>query len=198
MTLKKNALLWIGALFVLWPLAGCESLPHPEGKPLPALTFERTDPLTLDVAKISVESLYRLSANRPDFVTEPGLALERYLRTRFTPGLPLSGGGVLLFRIEDVALLHTHEPSLYTVARFLDLAGSERYALKIVLRVEHLDGSGRLIRGTALQAQRIITLSEHASLAYREQRQLEGMEALIADLDARLVPLLTEEMGLRL
>jgi hypothetical protein len=68
--------------------------------------------------------------------------------------------------------------------------------VKLVMRLEHISPSGTVLYGNTIKAQRTMNITEHASVAEREQHELEGMEKLFADLDAQVVQVVTTGMHL--
>ncbi len=184
-------------VFLAFALCACASNPHPKGKPLPLLTFEHIKPLGLSVDSVEIENLYKTSAHPADisqeYIMVPGTAVERYLKARFQP---IGGQGKLKAVIEEASVFYFDSPSQNSLGRWLNVAGTEEYSLTLKLHLMHRDDPTYREQGKVITATRRVRISEHVSLADREQRQLEGLEAMLDDLDAAVTRTVLDDFSL--
>lgn len=184
-------LLWT-CMATLLVLSSCYS-PHHEGKPLPLLTFSHLKPIPIAVG--SVRTHTEASFVTESFVVSPYKALENYLHARFVPAGPYDGQFEGM--IQEASLRHSYEPSPANFQKFLNVGGFDVYDMNIRVKLSYLDRNGALIRGSTLSVQRIVKVSEHASIAERERRQFEAMENLFVDLDTAMQKAVLDDMNLR-
>ncbi len=167
-------------------LAACSS---GAGLPQPDITFQHIQPMPVNVR--TVETDVHPGNEVDGFVISPTTASERYLSTRFNA---VGGQGTLRAVMEDITVRHVYSPSKGKVSGYLNVAGHDVYDVKAVLRLEHISDSGTVLYGNTLKAQRTMNITEHASIAEREQHQLEGLEKLFADLDRQVVRIVLGDM----
>lgn len=177
--------------FVVLCLGACSSTPRPEGKPLPLLTFAHLDPVAVDVGALKTQN--EEDPVSESFVVSPYRAIEDYLHSRFTPK---GFRGVLHAFIEEASVVHSYEPSQNKLGEFLDVAGQDVYDMTITLRLENLGEDERVAYGTVLTVRRLVRVSEHASIAERERRQLQGLEFLFKDIDSEVLRIVLSDMRL--
>ena len=127
------------------------------------------------------------------FVISPTEASRRYLSSRFQAA---GGQGTLRAVMQESTVRHVYNASKGKVAGYLNVAGHDVYDVKLVLRLEHISERGTVLYGNTIKAQRTMNITEHASVAEREQHQLEGMEKLFADLDRQVVHIVASDMRL--
>lgn len=170
-------------------LAACAS---GAGLPQPDITFDHLQPMPVSVAQVETEVLGGAEAD--GFVISPSEASERYLSSRFNA---VGGNGTLRAVMEESTVRHVYSPSKGRMTGYLNVAGHDVYDVKLILRLEHISESGVVLYGNTLKAQRTMNITEHASVAEREQHQLEGMEQLFADLDRQVVRVVLSDMRLK-
>lgn len=173
-------------------LCACES-GRPGGLPLPQMTFAQIQPMPVNVRLVNASVSESDAVD--DFAIDPGAAAKQYLARRFVAA---GNSGALEINVEKAAVVKTHEAAGNSVAGFLNVGGADAYAVTLIVRFEHLDEGGRVLYGKVLTARRIVRISEHDSLATRERRQMEAMEALFSDLDREIRIAALEDKSLAL
>jgi hypothetical protein len=161
------------------------------GLPQPEMTFQHIQPMPVNVA--NVETHVEDGNEAEGFAISPTAASQRYLSTRFRAA---GSEGTLRATMQEITVRHVYNASKGGVTGFLNVAGHDVYDVKLVLRLEHVSPSGTVLYGNTMKAQRTMNITEHASMAEREQHQLEGMEKLFADLDRQVVKVVASDMRL--
>lgn len=180
-------------LLPLIVLAACSS-PGILGKAPPDLTFQHVRPVNLPVSDISVEQApgATSASNATSFVVPFEQVIESYIRHKIQA---VGGDKRLKVIVEEVSVKERFEPSPNKVAGFLDVAGFDIYDLSLVLNVRAEDSIGGN-KGVKLKLARMIKVTEHASVAERELRQTEGVEALFRELDTNMTRITLQELDL--
>ncbi len=83
-----------------------------------------------------------------------------------------------------------------SAADYMNIGGQDVYDVKVKIRLEHVSERGNVLYGNTISARRVMKISEHTSIAERERHQLEGLEALFADLDRQVTKTVVQDMGL--
>ncbi len=180
-------------LVLLAVFGGCTSMPHPEGKPLPAMTFKHLATLPLGVQDIRVEIQETENATGFSFALDE--MVRAYLQRKFKPE---GVSGVLVAALDKSVVKSKHVKASNSAAGFLGVGGYDSYDVHLKLRLEHLDSHGNRVYGTVVNAKRTINVSEHASIAERESAQFEGLETLFVELDKHVEKVVVQDMELRL
>lgn len=178
-------------------VVACTSMPNPAGKPIAAMTFDHIQPKPIYVSRIESSAVEQHAGAK--FFQPVDEATLSYFANKFKAHDDGAGQrGTLKILVEQAVVLKTHEKAQHQVANFLDVAGFDVYNVIVQVRIEHLDSQGFVKQGNVVTARRFIKISEHASLAERDRRQLEGMEALFNDLDDRVEEIVLDDMDLRI
>ena len=174
---------------VILALGACSSMPHPEGKPLPGMTFSHLKALGLNVAArdISVQP----TDNQARFSQNLDEMTEIYLTQKLHPQ---GERGKVVAALDESSIVVVEENSPNAAADFFGIGGFDVYKVAVKLRLEHYDDAGNLVYGTVVNAHRGIKISEHASIAEREHTQFEGLEQLFLMLDQRVNKILIQDM----
>ncbi len=168
-------------------------MPSPAGKPVAAATFDHIRPKPVNVRSIALE--VKPQTQSAPFFQPVSAAAESYFRTRFSAR---GAKDSLKVTVEQADVTQGYENSTQKVTNFMGVGGFDVYNLIVQVRLEHMDEQGYIRHGRVVTARRHIKISEHASLAEREQRQLEGMEALFGELDKQVENVVLEDMKLRI
>lgn len=183
--------LCVAAILVL---GACSSAP--QATALPGLTFAHLQPLALNVSVVDIRDDSKpLKAQDESFVIAPGEALETYIQRRFAAAGPANKLEAI---IEEADVTHAYKPSPNSAGKFFEVAGIDEYDVKVRLRLEHDDGAPQPLYSNTLTVHRMIRVSEHASVAEREKRQMEGLEILFQDLDREAQRIVLQDMRLGL
>lgn len=178
-------------------LAGCTSTPHPEGKPLPQLTFQHLESVPLPVNEVEVVNNYDPGDNENDvsevFPTPPDIAIRRYAENRL--GAEGHGSGVFGFTVENASVTYKELAPESQVMNWLDLGRKEQFIAHIRLKLSEMrPGGGE--DGIRMKFTKSLTIDSSASLAKRDRLKLEFLEALIADIDQTLIDFLHEQYAI--
>lgn len=172
-------------------LAACSSNPISGVGPAD-LTFQHVRPVNLPVSDLSVERAAPSQSNAPGFVVPFEDKIEPYFRKKVQT---VGGEKRMKVIIEESYVKESFEPSPNKVAGFLDVAGFDVYNLSLILNVRSEDNFGAH-KGVRLKLARTIKVSEHASVAERETKQTEGVEALFRELDVNMTRIALQELDL--
>lgn len=181
------------SLISLVVLAACSS-PGIDGKRPPDLTFQHIRPVNLPVSDVVVEQGpgATTASNATSFVVPFEQVIEDYIHKKIQS---VGGDKRLKVIVEESSVKERFEPSPNKVAGFLDVAGFDIYDLNLVLNVMAEDSIGGR-KGVRLKLARMIKVTEHASVAERELRQTEGVEALFRELDTNMTRITLQELDL--
>lgn len=174
-------------------LNGCFLTLEGDGKPLPRLTFEHLALWPLDVAQVEIYGPSGGTAAPESFKFDLAALTESYLHRRLGSA---GAQGTLQVFVREASVHHTYEPSAQKAARVLDVGGTDKYTARVEITLEHRDARGALIYGRSFFVVRTINIPEYVSLVQRERRQMEGIEALFAAVDAQIQDILARGMGL--
>lgn len=165
-------------------LAGCTT---PPPRAFPQIGFENRPPIALDVGTLTVVQQYQPTGTPPHIETQmpdsPSLVVERWARQRIAP---VGTAGEARVIVEEASVIE--EPLARTggVRGVFTLDQSERYRLRLAVRIEAENPDRRLDGWVRSVAERSVTVAENASLAEREQKWFEMLEAAANDLDRQL------------
>lgn len=185
-------------VLTIFILTACASNPHPEGKPVAQITFEHLEPIEIAVDKYEIENRYKETPLpipiEKTFYSPPDVKFAQYLKARFVADG--SSDARLNVSIEDAHVTYSYIPAAQEYKRMLGMGGTDQYKItyKIIfsgLNYPHYDRKDVILEG-----ERTLQMSEHISLAGREKAQMEAVEAMIRDIDADVVKVVKEELGL--
>ncbi|MCB9978063.1 MAG: hypothetical protein H6862_00430 [Rhodospirillales bacterium] len=176
----------------LWACSG--TLPTQQK---PDLTLAGLPPMAVNVGLIEVINRYDPSADPQDvsssFPTPPDIALRRYGEAR----LKAAGvSGRLQFIIENARVHQLVKDPDSKIQRWMQVNRREQYDILATVRLILLDEAGTERQGTVLTARRTLELPASLSVASREEKQVESLEALIKDMDVALVNGVYNTLGL--
>ncbi len=191
----KKALLGACALALLAG-AGCA---NNAGPPAPQLTFAQYQPIVLNVQSAGVSEQY-INPNDPQnmasqFVVPPAEAIKRYAAQRYR-ALPASSGNFDIV-IEDARV---HMRQIAQESRVLEWSGvgqEDEYRLILQLRVTPQPEGTLRVSPSTIKMERTLVMPSSVTLAEREQRQIEFLEKLIADLDVKMGEVLSSVPSIR-
>jgi hypothetical protein len=194
--MKKTLLLTAALASVA--LYGCTSS-HAPGQPMPRLTFENYQPMTLNVQSSNVVEAYSVQNDPQDvasqFVMAPSEAVKRYVARRF-PATGM-GDGHFTVAIEDARV---HMRSIDQANKVLGWSGigkEDEYRVMLRLKVTPLPNGARGAASTMLKYDRTIVMPASVTLAQREERQLKFLEELMRDVDQAITTALNDVPNIR-
>lgn len=189
--MKKHPIKLLLAVFCLmFTLQGCESLPAPEGKPLPSLTFAHMQTLNLNVNSVQVskelDGRFIESNIGGSFPTPPDIALDRYLNQRFAPARNFAPNS-FVFTIRHASLTRALKQSPNRFFKAIKVDQLEEYTLRYELVLEHISAQGRPLLSTVMQYEKSRDLPRSLSLAELEEEYMVFVEEIIQELDQAIV-----------
>ena len=176
-------------------LSACTSMPSPEGKPLAHMTFGHLPTVPLQVSDIIREPIAPdiYSAIPEGFTVPVDDLTAAYLDHRFKA---IGGPEVLNISIEQLSVTYDEKTSENAVAAFFNVAKIESYDIHLAMDLTLTNKESGAVRGRKFTVRRGINITEHASIADREKRQLQGVEAMFADIDQAVLDILQNHFGL--
>ncbi len=153
-------------------------------KPLPSLDLSRVEPQNLPIGSVEVEPppAYMNTAIPAGFIVKPAQLAHDYFKARYK-----AQGVEGRFKVAVVKSLVTHrvEASDNPVGNFLNVAKSDVYEIQMIVRLEALDYGPYARQSQEITATQRLSISEHVSLAERENLQVEAMQDLLKRLEAQ-------------
>ncbi len=166
-------------------LGGCEtSAPSSQ---FPELTYGHLGTITLDVARIDVESRYIPPMKAPN--VEHRAPVAPYTAIRQWAGQRLKAAGrrnVATLVILDASIREVRLPVKGGLKGFLTTQQSARFDGRAAVLLEIRNAGGRQLAFATARATRSMTLAEGASIAQREKVLFALTEDLVADINRRL------------
>lgn len=169
-------------------LAAC-TVPATGGQPMPKMTFAHLKPIPVSVYAVNVHKMD--GKTEGDFIVDPMTLAEDYARSRF---MATGGDGTLEVIIEEASVTKATEESPNNVARLFNVGSMDKYDVVVRMRLEHIASGGNVAYGKTLSARRLLSITEHASVAEREKHEIEGLEKMFSELDKAVHQTVTEGM----
>lgn len=163
-------------------------MPHQMGLPMPQMTFNHLEPMTLDLARYEVEDKSQTQI-RHDFICSPNEKLRDYFLQRFKaiPSHPASVGELSAI-IEKAEIEYIPYPE-----RFWG-GGKDIYRVKLDVLLSSFNHQDYAYKAIGIRWHRDIEVSKHATIAEREKKQLEAMEDIMRELDKRVVQIVRGDL----
>ncbi len=184
--------LWLLPVLIL---AGCET--PPRATDFAEITFRHLPPVALRVERRSVATYEPATeAAEPGHIElaaplPPADAIALWAGHRFRPA---GTSGRLVIEIQEASLTEERLEQTQGIRGLFTVDQSERYHLKLAVRLLAFDASARLLGQVQGRAERSETVAEDASLYDREAVWYRMTEAALNDLDAEVVPRLRETL----
>ena len=180
-------------------LNGCER-PAPRianGLPLPAQTFEHIERLPVNVGNVQIlmEDALR-DARVGGFSISLTDRAMLYLSKKFETSGAFGADGQLVARVEVADVQHMQRPSDHRLLQTINLDRINRYFMELAIRLEHVGRDGRVLHGQVLRVSKVLNLSEHSSIAAREQAQFDAVEEMFDLLDPQVTQVVKDNMKL--
>jgi hypothetical protein len=171
-------------------IAACVSAP-----PVPPQTakglFAHMQPVPVNVSSVNVKVFENKTGG--DFISDPAAVAEDYVKTRFKPqGLY----NAIDVTVEEATVRRATKEGDSKVEKFFGVGGAEIYNIVLRVRFDYVESGGRVIYGKVFTARRQMTVSEHASVAEREQFEIDGLKKMFNELDASVQRTVMQEMNL--
>lgn len=180
-------------------LGACER-PVPRvsnGLPLPAQTYDHVKRLPLRVGNVQILRDERSEGRRVgDFSVSLHDQAMLYLSKKFETRGVFGDTGQLVVKVEDVHVEHRQSPSNHSVLQRIGIDRVNHYDLGVSIRLEHRDDAGRVLYGKVLSAEKKLSISEHLSMAAREQAQFDAVEDMFVLLDPQVNRVIRNQMNL--
>jgi len=164
------------------------------GMPMPVQTFAHIQRLPIAVQSVDVV----VEDDRgDDYSADFPVSLDDKVKAYFGNKLDVIGGnGRLVVRVEDSYVEHELIEASSRIWQKVGVGNVNRYAMNLVVRLEHVDASGRVIYGRVLKAQKVVNISEHDSLVERDQQRFDAIEDMFNILDPEVTRIVRDEMNL--
>ena len=182
------------ALFILAPLAACETTPAPRA--FADLRYSHLPPIQLNAARVIVVQQYKSNTAKPhveaEFPVEPAAVAAQWARDRLR-----ATGATNSVRATIVNGAVVEVP----LKRSTGLTGvftndqSERYDATLEVKIQMLAPGGRELASVASRASRSRSVPENISLAEREKIWFALTEAMMNDLNVSLEQQIREHFG---
>jgi len=182
---RHKAILILTILLPGFLLAGCET-----GAPssrFPELTYRHLGAITLDVARIEVETRYIPPLKPPN--VEHRAPVAPYVAIRQWAGQRLKAGGrrnLANLVILDASIREVPLPVTGGLKGFFTSQQSARYDGRAAVLLEIRDVGGRQLAFATARANRSMTVAEGASIAEREKVWFALTEDLMSDINRQL------------
>lgn len=188
---------WIFLFATLLLVSACERVTPivSHGLPLPVQTFENIESLLLNIKDVHILTKHETHEENIDFPVSLHDSAERYLEKK----LQATGthqDGALFVILEDTHIQHTKVKSKHPVFQWLSVDNIDQYKLHLSLRLEHRYAHHNVLFGKRLSVEKTLNLSEHLSLAEREQEQFKAIEEVFILLDPQITHVIKDEMRL--
>lgn len=157
----------------------------PYGAPLPSQTFDHIERLQVGVSDVRIFQERQDFELPDDFIVSLRDRAVLYLSKKFE-ATGNTNGETLQILIEDARVTKNDKESAYSLFRTVGVDTSYIYSLELVLRIEHRDAYGRVLRGEVVRATKRFGVSEHDGPAVREQKQFKAVEDLFVILDPEM------------
>ncbi|MFK7839985.1 MAG: hypothetical protein AB8B83_06600 [Bdellovibrionales bacterium] len=172
-------------------LSACE---RPVGKarhglPMPQQTFTHFDTISVNVGSILIDDT--------GIIGRGGVSDELLSHARSYLGHKIqraNGKGQLVVRVENASSSYVLTPSKYEMLENFALGQVQQETLKLQLRIEHLDDYGNVLHGRVLSAQKVINISEHASVSERDQKRFNAIDDIFKTIDPEMNRIIASEM----
>lgn len=165
------------------------------GLSMPAQTFEHVERLPLDVSYVEIIRGDGLALGRSgDF----SISLHERAMLYLSQKLYARGFGVghLVAVIDEANVSHVQKASSHSVLSRIGVDRVDEYVLTLVVRFEHSDAVGQVLSGEVLRVEKRFSVSEHDSLAGREQKKFKAVEDIFKVLDPRVGRVIKGKMHL--
>jgi len=173
------------ALFILTPLAACETTPAPRA--FADLRYGHLPPIQLNAARVTVVPQYKSNTVKPhveaEFPVEPAMVAAQWARDRLRA--TGSGNSVRAMIINGAVVEVPLKRSTGIIGVFTN-DQSERYDATLEVKIQMLAPDGREMASVASRASRSRSVPENISLAEREKIWFALTEAMMNDLNVSL------------
>ncbi len=186
-------------------ISSCTSSYYPQAKPLPEITFEHMDKVSLLVSKIDYKD-YSDSSSVSSF-SEPKEALvasreynlakkikdhmAEYVSSRFSTD---GDRGELRILLQELNVDKKFIESDSKLKRYLDIGKIEKIDVTMKIVLQHVDDWGRELKGSVLTIRRYSSFDASLSLVEREREMFAILDNLMRDMDKAVVNSVTNSL----
>jgi hypothetical protein len=162
---------------------------------MPHMTFGHLAPVPLHIERVVRSPMAPdQMAGMPESFTVP---IDDITNAYITRRLQAAGGPeVLSIDVEELSVHYDQKASENGVAEFFGVAKIDSYVVQLTMNLTLNNEHNGAVRGRKFTVRRVINITEHASVADREKRQLEGVEAMFEDVDRTVLDILQHQYGL--
>lgn len=179
----KTKLLSLTALVLV---AACTTS---QGLPPPDLTFDHVPTQTVTASFINVSRTYDPFQDPNDVAMKmavpPHVALERYLNKRFQADQSQTDS--LRITIEDGRTTVREIRQDNKLLSATDIGTQDEYTVRMKIKLQPFSSSNVPGAGIEHRFERTLVMPQNVSLAEREMRQVQFIEKMVQDMDAKIV-----------
>ena len=173
-------------------LSGCTTSVEDAGQPLAQMTFDHVNAYTLDVASYDISFNNNQKALPAGFSVDPLPLVEDFLKRRFIASGSL---GKMHAVIENIDVRYEEVKSDNALNAALGVGKQDHYLVHLQLALESYGLKVQDNKRVAISVNRNIYISEHSSLATREDAQMRALDSMMEDLDGAVREILKTQFG---
>jgi len=190
---RRATLIGFGAMG-LAALTGCETTPPP--RRFAQITFRHATPIPMRVGSVETRVTWQAPSGNGHIEGEmpinPATTAARWGEDRIRA---TGGSGRAIVEVREMSVTETKLATASGVRGAFTTDQSERYDMRLVMRVAAEDPSTGATAETTISAQRSQTVLEGLTLAEREDIWYAMIEKLMMDMDAGLTQAVQNEMS---
>lgn len=190
---RRAALIGFG-LGGLALMTGCETTPPP--RRFAQITFRYGSPIPMRVGTVETKVLWQAPTGdghiEREMPVDPVATAARWGEDRIQA---IGGAGRAVVEVREMSVVETKLNTTSGVRGAFTTDQSERYDMRLVMRVAAEDASAGTSAETTITAQRSQTVLEGITLAEREAIWYGMIEKLMADMDASLSAAVRNDMS---
>lgn len=150
-------------------------------------------PVYVAAFDVAHSNAYDVSSFPQGFIPNPETMVVDFMKNRFQQAG--SHGNLQIF-VEDIVIAHKMTDSEGKVRAFMGVDRHDEYDVQVVLKLVATDVSNYQKQEIKVKGRRVVSISEHVSLAEREKAQMQAMDRMIDDLDVAVRNALTDKFGI--
>lgn len=181
-------------LFSLMIVSGCTFSGQDKaiGKPLPKLTFQHLEPVTLKVSELEILNSYMPDSDENDessrFPTPPDIAMKRYLERRWQgAGQDFAQAGSMIFEVLDARVAYQVINKQQGLRALWTDSAEDIFEVTVMLGLTYVNAEGRSAGEQVFTFERRLSLPQSMPIAQREHYMLRFTEDLITQIDSYLL-----------
>lgn len=164
-------------------------------KVMTEMSFEHIKPYPLYIASYEIFTTPATDGIRlPEgFVANPVDITRKYFTNRFEE---TGTQGKLSVVLDQALVTHKMEQSQSKIGAFMGVDRYDIYEISMVVKLILFGVKGYEKQENVIRVNRLVSISEHVSLAERERLQMQALDALLDDIDVGVRNLLDKDLGI--